>query len=57
MESTTGGHCGKCGAPYSYPLNWNSIMPAPAQPSCNCWNVPRVVTVTSSDSQEAIIHE
>ncbi len=45
MQGITG-NCGKCGAPYSQPTIWHGIGTPPITPSCNCWNMPQVITTT-----------
>lgn len=45
MEQTTG-YCGKCGAPYTQESPWWGIMAPTVNPSCACWNTPKMVTVT-----------
>lgn len=51
------GHCGKCGAPYSYPLGtWVSIFPQPPIPTCTCWSTRQIYTTTDFKLHEAIEH-
>jgi hypothetical protein len=46
------GHCGYCGAPFTYPnggIHWGVIPPKPI-PTCDCWNTGETtVTITSGD--------
>lgn len=48
MTFAIGGHCGKCGAPYTYPEVWFGVVPPQPQPTCACRNMSQVTTSAST---------
>jgi hypothetical protein len=46
------GHCGKCGAPYYAPSVWHGVLPPAPQPTCACWNLPRIRTATIAGTDD-----
>ena len=43
------GACARCGAPFSFPDQWDAVGVAPpATPTCACWRGSAIVTTTGT---------
>ncbi len=48
MPKQIGGSCDKCGAPYYVESPWWGVNPPAPEPTCTCWNLPKVSTGTNT---------